>query len=244
VAEEARVPLAKAEDFEEISGRGVRARVDGQRVLVSRTGYTGEDGFEIILWTENSPPDLPMRFWDTLLKLVEIRDGLPCGLGARDTLRLEAGMCLYGSDLTDRINPFEANLSWLMNLGKIGFARAKVMNNEKNVDLESLYRYEAENKVKALKGLMQRYIGEILLNIDGLHMNEAESWIKKAIKEDEKNGTRFNLAKDHALYAELFKRKGDKSNAKENLGKAIEIFKECGADGWVVKYEKELASLS
>jgi len=133
---------------------------------------------------------------------------------------------------------------WLMNLGKIGFARAKVMNNEKNVDLESLYRYEAENKVKALKGLMQRYIGEILLNIDGLHMNEAESWIKKAIKEDEKNGTRFNLAKDHALYAELFKRKGDKSNAKENLGKAIEIFKECGADGWVVKYEKELASLS
>jgi hypothetical protein len=50
----------------------------------------------------------------------------------------------------------------------------------------------------------------------------------------------FHLGKDYALYAELFKRKGDKSKAQENLGKAIEIFKECGADGWVEKYEKEM----
>ena len=52
----------------------------------------------------------------------------------------------------------------------------------------------------------------------------------------------FNLGKDYALYAELFKRKGDRLKAQENLGKAIEIFKECGADGWVEKYEKELAT--
>jgi hypothetical protein len=54
----------------------------------------------------------------------------------------------------------------------------------------------------------------------------------------------FQLGKDYALYAELFKRKGDRSRAGENLGKAIEILKECGADGWVEKYEKELAQLS
>jgi hypothetical protein len=53
----------------------------------------------------------------------------------------------------------------------------------------------------------------------------------------------WNLAHDYALYAELFKRKGEQSKVKENLTKAIEIFKECGADGWVEKYEKELASL-
>ena len=53
----------------------------------------------------------------------------------------------------------------------------------------------------------------------------------------------WNLARDYALYAELFKRKGDLPKARENLSKAIEIFKECGADGWVEKYEKELASL-
>ena len=53
----------------------------------------------------------------------------------------------------------------------------------------------------------------------------------------------FNFDKDYILYAELFKRKGVRLKAKENLNKAIEIFKECGADGWVEKYEKELALL-
>ena len=50
----------------------------------------------------------------------------------------------------------------------------------------------------------------------------------------------FHLGKNYALYSDLFKRKGDLSRARENLIKAIEIFKECGADGWVEKYEKEL----
>jgi phage tail tape-measure protein len=54
----------------------------------------------------------------------------------------------------------------------------------------------------------------------------------------------FHLGKDYALYAELFKQRGDKLKAQENLGKVIEILKECGADGWVEKYEKELAKLS
>ena len=54
----------------------------------------------------------------------------------------------------------------------------------------------------------------------------------------------FLLGKDYALYAELFKRKGDKSRARKNLCKAIDILKECGADGWVEKTEKELAALS
>jgi hypothetical protein len=53
----------------------------------------------------------------------------------------------------------------------------------------------------------------------------------------------FWLGKDYALYAGLFKREGDRLKAQENLGKAIEILKECGADGWVEKYEKELALL-
>ena len=53
----------------------------------------------------------------------------------------------------------------------------------------------------------------------------------------------WHLARNYALYAELLKRKGDLTKAKENLTKAIKIFKECGADGWVEKYEKELAEL-
>jgi class 3 adenylate cyclase/tetratricopeptide (TPR) repeat protein len=131
-----------------------------------------------------------------------------------------------------------------MNLSKIGVARAKVMNNEKDIDLESLYGYEAENNIKILESSIQRYIGEILMNMDGQHLNEAAGRIKKALEMAKRNGMMWNLGRDYALYAELFKRKGEQSKAKENLNKAIEILRECGAEGWVVKYEKELAAIS
>ena len=75
------------------------------------------------------------------------------------------------------------------------------------------------------------------------HISEAENWIKRAIETNQKYSMMWNLAQDYALYAELFKRKGDLSKAKQNLSKAIEIFTECGADGWVEKYEKELNTL-
>ena len=90
---------------------------------------------------------------------------------------------------------------------------------------------------------MQRDACEILLNIDDMHMNEAEGWIEMSIESNMRNGMMWHLGRDYALYAELFKRKGDLPRAKENLNKAIKIMTECGADGWVEKYEKELADL-
>jgi tetratricopeptide (TPR) repeat protein len=132
--------------------------------------------------------------------------------------------------------------SWA-NLAKVGLARSKVLNKEKEVDLESLYAYSRNNKLKITEGWFQRYIGEILLNIDDQHISEAEHWIQKAIEADQRNRMMFLLGQDYALYAELFKRKGDRLKARENLGEALEILKECGADGWVEKYEKELATL-
>jgi class 3 adenylate cyclase/tetratricopeptide (TPR) repeat protein len=132
--------------------------------------------------------------------------------------------------------------SWL-NFGKVGLARSKVMNKEKDVDLESLYAHSRNNKIKAAEGWIQRSIGEILLNIDDQHLSEAENWIQNAIEADQRNRMMFHLGRDYALYADLFKRKGDRLKARENLGKAIEIFKECGADGWVEKAEKELDAL-
>jgi class 3 adenylate cyclase/tetratricopeptide (TPR) repeat protein len=133
-----------------------------------------------------------------------------------------------------------SNVGW----GRVGLARSKVMNKEKDVDLESLFSHSRNNKVKAAEGYIQRYIGEILLNIDDLHTSEAEHWIQKAIEADQRNRVMFHLGMDYALYADLFKRKGDRLKAQENLGRAIEILKECGADGWVEKYEKELTSIS
>jgi len=132
----------------------------------------------------------------------------------------------------------------LMKFNRICAARAKSMNNEKNIDLETLYRYEKDNKLKIHEGSMAKYISEILLNIDDQHMSEAEGWIKKAIEADYRNGMMWHLGRDYASYAELFKRKGDLAEAKEKLNKAIGILQECGADGWVEKYEKDLAALS
>ena len=80
--------------------------------------------------------------------------------------------------------------------------------------------------------------------LDDQRMSEAEDWVKQAIEADKRNGTMWSLGGDYAFYAELFKRKGNHSKAKENLAKAIDIFKECGADGWRKKYEEELSALS
>ena len=131
----------------------------------------------------------------------------------------------------------------LMNLSKIGLARNKVMNNERDIDLELLMRYVAKNKLKFHDGLIRRYFGEILLNIGGQHLSEAENLINEAIGCDKQSGMMFHLGNDHALYAELLKRKNDIPKAKNNLGKAIGILKQCGADGWVKIYEKEFAEL-
>jgi class 3 adenylate cyclase/tetratricopeptide (TPR) repeat protein len=130
-----------------------------------------------------------------------------------------------------------------LNLSRIGEARAKVMCDNKDINLESLYRYHEKHKTKLLDGCIARYIGEILLNFDDQHMSEAKHWIEKAIESDKKNDMKLYLGKDYALYAELHKRKGNPQGAKDNLKKAIEIITECGADGWVEKYEKELSAL-
>lgn len=79
----------------------------GVEVLVARTGYTGEDGFEVIV-----PEADTVAFWNALLQ-VGVK---PAGLGARDTLRLEAGMNLYGQDMDETVTPFEAALGWTVSL--------------------------------------------------------------------------------------------------------------------------------
>ncbi len=94
--------------------------------------------------------------------------------------------------------------------------------------------------MRVIQGNLARYIGEIFLNVADQHLAEAEDWIKKAIEADKRNNTLWSLGGDYAVYAKLYQRKGDLPKVKENLRRAIEIFKECGADGWVSKYEKEM----
>jgi predicted RNA polymerase sigma factor len=75
-------------------------------------------------------------------------------------------------------------------------------------------------------------------------MIEAEDWIIKAIEADQSNGVLLNLGKNYALYAELLRRKGDTEAARKNMNKAIELFRNCGADETLRKAEKKLASIS
>jgi tetratricopeptide (TPR) repeat protein len=123
---------------------------------------------------------------------------------------------------------------------EIDLIKSKVMNNDMDIDLDSLYQMANKITLNPIKGIASSSIAEILLSTDN-YISEAEKWLTKAIETNKKYGVRLYLAIGYALYAELFIKKGDQSKAKENLGKAIEIFKECGADGWVQKYQKDLA---
>ena len=90
----------------------VQGEVDGAPAIISRTGYTGEDGFELYLAPEDAP-----RVWRRLLAA----GAAPAGLGARDTLRLEAAMALYGHEIDETTTPFEAGLGWVVKLDKGDF---------------------------------------------------------------------------------------------------------------------------
>ncbi|MBW1768946.1 MAG: hypothetical protein JRJ65_18110 [Deltaproteobacteria bacterium] len=132
----------------------------------------------------------------------------------------------------------------IVNYSKIALALAKVLNNEKDINLNEIFKYYEDINTKWCEGWMLNCIGEILLNIDDRHISNAENYIKRAITANKRNGMMWHLARDYALYAEFYKRKDEPSRAKETLNTAIEIFKECGADGWVERYKKELASIS
>lgn len=97
--------------------RCAETKVAGEDALVSRTGYTGEDGFEVIVYsTSNDRPEGAMQVWEKLAAT-----STPCGLGARDSLRLEAGFPLHGSDIDQGTDPFQADLAWVISAGKKGY---------------------------------------------------------------------------------------------------------------------------
>lgn len=104
-------------------------RVNGVPAVVARTGYTGEDGFELFVDAQDAP-----GLWSALLRDHE-GDGLePCGLGARDVLRLEAGMPLYGHELTEAITPVQAGLSWAIKFDKPEFVGKGALRDQLDAD--------------------------------------------------------------------------------------------------------------
>jgi aminomethyltransferase len=109
-------------------------KVDGIESIISRTGYTGEDGFEV--YADSSAA---VQLWDKMLVTGQYgadNGVLPCGLAARNTLRLEAGMSLYGHELSDEITPLEANLGWITKLQKGPFVGSSAIAAQKESGLK------------------------------------------------------------------------------------------------------------
>ncbi|HMQ34895.1 MAG TPA: glycine cleavage system aminomethyltransferase GcvT [Chloroflexaceae bacterium] len=134
--------LASAEDSttEDLAGlpfHGVAlTTVFGATTLIARTGYTGEDGFELFFEAANAP-----TIWRRLLELGPPGSVKPCGLGARDSLRFEPCLALYGHELGETINPYEARLGWVVKLDKGDF-----------VGREALARIKAQGPARRLAG--------------------------------------------------------------------------------------------
>jgi len=108
------------------------SQLAGVPVFLARTGYTGEDGFEVFIWNASiSNPSLAVRVWEAILEAGKEYEITPCGLGARDTLRLEAGLCLYGNDIDETKTPLEAGLGFVVKLQKERFIGKEVLLKQK-----------------------------------------------------------------------------------------------------------------
>jgi tetratricopeptide (TPR) repeat protein len=168
---------------------------------------------------------------------------------ARDTL----GATLYQiGDYPNSINQYKYALDRLGKTNyfpsyvatiKTGLAKSTAIKEKIYANVDQLTELHTGSKTKLYGGPTARNIAEVFLSLGESHLSEAENWIRKAIETDEKNRMRWNVAVDHAVYAEWYQRKSDLPRARERLNKAIEIFQECGADGWARRTEEKLAEL-
>lgn len=133
---------------------GAAAKAD---VVVSRTGYTGEDGFELIV-----AAPLAVAVWETLLESGRTDKIQACGLGARDTLRFEAAMPLYGHEMHESVNPYAAGLGWAVKLNKGEFIGRDALRQFKNAPGRTRIGLELDGKRIARQGCSVVHQGRIV----------------------------------------------------------------------------------
>ena len=133
-------PIARLKYYRFLFGE-----VHGVKALIARTGYTGEDGFEIYFAPEHSE-----TLWNALIDAGQADGLLPCGLGARNTLRLEAGMSLYGHEIDDTTTVWDANLGWICKLDKGEFlGRDALVEQKRNGVERTLVGFEMQDRLIA-----------------------------------------------------------------------------------------------
>lgn len=118
---------------------GIFAGVDG--VIISNTGYTGAGGFEIYMKDENA-----IKVWEAIIEAGKEFELLPIGLGARDTLRLEMGFCLYGNDINDSTSPIAAGLGWITKFNKDFINKENLLKDKEQGTKRKLVGFEMIDK--------------------------------------------------------------------------------------------------
>ncbi|HSH44294.1 MAG TPA: glycine cleavage system aminomethyltransferase GcvT [Longimicrobiales bacterium] len=146
--------------------RFAEGTVAGKPAMISRTGYTGEDGFELYLPAADGP-----AVWRALLESGESRGLLPAGLGARDSLRLEVGYILYGNDLDEQHTPLEAGLGWVVKLAKGDFVGHDALARQKEEGVrEKLAAFALRERGFPRQGYEIRHDGAVVGTVSsGVH---------------------------------------------------------------------------
>ena len=133
--------------------------------------------------------------------------------------------------------------SWLT-LTKVAITRARAVRGDSEISLDEVLKYYGQNKNRAFAGWIAQYTAETLFHLSDPLTSQARSWADKAIELDRQNGTRLLLGRDYLLSSRIWNRTGDQAKAREELVQAIEIFKQCGAEGYLKKANQELAVLT
>jgi aminomethyltransferase len=148
--------------------------VAGVRATISRTGYTGEDGFEVFV-----PPQTADRVWQAILESGRSVGLIPCGLGARDTLRLEAAMRLHGNDIDETTTALEADLAWIVGWKKDDFVGAQALRKQKQQGVaRKLVGFEMLDRGIARHGY-DVYVGDAKVGV--VTSGTQTPYLKKAI---------------------------------------------------------------
>ncbi len=149
-------------------------KVNNVDCLIARTGYTGEDGFELYFAPEHSE-----KIWTALLEAGQPKGLIPAGLGARNTLRLEAGYALYGHEIDDTTTVWEARLGWICKMNKGGFTGREALAKQKESGLtRRLAGFEMRGRGIARDGYPVSYEGK---EVGHVTTGSPAPWLKKNI---------------------------------------------------------------
>jgi len=178
---------------------------DAPEVLISATGYTGSGGFELYVPNESAE-----KVWNKILEAGKEEEILPVGLGARDTLRLEKGLCLYGNDISDETSPLEAGLGWITKLDT-EFVGAEIIRKQKEAGIaRKLVGFEMIDRGIPRQGYeiydeAENKIGEVTSGSQSPMMNKGIGlgYVKKEVA---KSGTTIYIkVRNKMIKAELVK---------------------------------------